>query len=302
MTVNDLISIAWQACRGAHRDRVTMIAAGVAFFVLLATFPGIAAIVSLYSIFADPEKGGTLLAALPAVLPEQAVEIIARQIKRVAEQQGTTSGRAFIFAPLLGLAILLWSTTKGIRSLFSALNVIHGTEERRGFIKLTAISLVFTVGLIAFLLFVVGVVFILPTVLNGIGLGDISSMTLSLLRWPILLVVVGFSLALIYRFGSNREDAQWRWITMGSGVASLLWVCSSILFEWVVSRFGSFDELYGSLSAVIGFMIWIWLSTIVVLFGAELDAAAERYTHPSTASPPVQGLRGTAFARATSGK
>ena len=171
MTVSDVIGLGWQACHKGYRDRLTMLAAGVAFFVVLATFPGIAAMVSLYSMFAEPEKGGTLLAALPSILPEQAVEIIARQTKRVAQQQGG-SGRALIFSPLLGLAILLWGTTKGIRSLFSALNVINDTEERRGFIKLTAISLIFTIGFIVFLLFVVGVVFILPAVLPGVGLAS----------------------------------------------------------------------------------------------------------------------------------
>lgn len=129
----------------------------------------------------------------------------------------------------------------------------------------------------------IGIVFILPTVLAGIGLGAVSSLAIKLLRWPILLVFVGFSLAVIYRFGSDREVAKRRWITMGSAIASLLWVCSSILFEWAVSGFGGFDELYGSLSAVIGFMIWIWLSTIIVLFGAELDAAAERRSDPARA-------------------
>ncbi|WP_291862304.1 YihY/virulence factor BrkB family protein [Bradyrhizobium sp.] len=269
------IEIVWQAGRKARGDRVTLVSAGVAFFVLLATFPGIGATVSLYSIFADPENGGPLVAALPSVLPQQAVEIIARQTRRFAEQQGESS-RSLLFVPLLGFAILLWSTTKGIRALFNALNVIHDTEEKRGFIKLTAISLVFTIGFIVFLLFVIGVVFVLPVALDGVGLGEASSLIVSLLRWPLLLVVVGLALALMYRFGSNRENAEWRWIAMGSVVASVLWVGTSILFEWFVARFVSFAELYGSLGAVIGFMIWIWLSTIVVLFGAELDAAAQR--------------------------
>ena len=277
MTVKELIDAVWHAGRNAYRDRVTTIAAGVAFFILLATFPGIAALVSLYSFFADPGKGGVLLAALPTVLPEQAVEIITRQTRRIAEQQGGRGG-TLLFAPLLGLAILLWSTTRGVRSLFRALAAIDDTEETRGFIWLTAISLAFTIGLIVFLLFVVGVVFILPAVLAGLGLGEISSLLIKLLRWPVLLVVVAFSLALLYRFGSGRENARWRWISLGSGVASLLWVFSSVLFEWAVSRFGGFDELYGPLSAAIGFMIWIWLSTIVVLFGAELDAATGRST------------------------
>ena len=283
MSVGDLVRVAWHAGREAHRDHVTMVAASVAFFVLLAIFPGIAAVVSLYSAFADPERGGAIIAVLPAVLPEQAVEIIARQTTRVAEQKSARGGN-FIFAPLLGFAILLWSTTRGMRSLFNALNVVYHTEERRGYIKLTAISLAFTIGFIAFLLFVVGVVFVLPTILAGIGLGSVTSLILTLLRWPVLLVIVAISLALIYRYGSNRENAQWRWFTTGSCIASLLWVCSSILFEWAVSRFGSFDQLYGSLSTVIGFMVWIWISTIVVLFGAEIDAAAVRHTHHSTRS------------------
>lgn len=284
MTVEESATLVWQACRKAYRDRVTTVAAGVAFFILLALFPGIAALVSLYGIFADPGKGGVLLAALPAVLPEQAVEIIARQTRRIAEQQGD-SGRTLRFAPLVGFAILLWSTTRGMRSLFDALQTIQGTGDRRGLIEQTAVSLAFTIGFVVFLLFAVGVVFVLPTVIAGVGLGTISSLVVRLLRWPVLLVFVGFSLALIYRFGPGRENAKWRWITLGSGIASLLWVCTSILFEWVVSRFGSFDELYGPLSAVIGFMIWIWLSTIVVLFGAELDAAAER--RAASAPEPV---------------
>lgn len=284
MTAKDVINGVWQACRKAYDDRVTTIAAGVAFFIVLATFPGIAALVSVYGIFADPGKGSVLLAALPTVLPEQVVEIIGRQTRRIAEQQGE-AGRTLLFAPLIGFAILLWSTSRGMRSLFGALQTISNTEESRGIIKLTALALAFTIGFVVFLLFVVGVVFILPTVIAGIGLGAISSLLVKLLRWPVLLVFVGLSLTLIYRFGPDRNNAKWRWITIGSGIASLLWVCSSLLFEWVVSRFGSFDELYGSLSAVIGFMIWIWLSTIIVLFGAELDAVAERRAD-STPAPP----------------
>lgn len=287
MTVKNLISVAWHAARAAHRDHATMVAAGVAFFVLLAIFPGIAAVVSLYSAFADPERGGAILAALPSVLPDQAVEIIAQQTTRVSEQKSRSESYS-IAGPLIGLAILLWSTTRGIRSLFNALNIIYDTEERRSYIELTAISLAFTIGFICFLLFVVGVVFVVPSVLASVGLGRVSSLTLTLLRWPVLLVVVALSLALIYRFGSNRENAQWRWITTGSCVASVLWVCVSILFEWAVSRFISFDQLYGPLSTVIGFMVWIWISTIVVLFGAEIDMAAARHARDSR-TPAVSG-------------
>lgn len=286
MTISALISVVWHAGREAHRDQITMVAASVAFFVLLAIFPGLAAIVSVYSAFADPEKGGAIIAALPTVLPEQAVEIIARQTMRVSEQKGA-AGSNFNFVPLLGFAVLIWSAMRGIRSLLNALNVVYDTEERRGYIELTAISLAFTIGFVAFLLFVIAMVFVLPAIFITLGLGSDSSMILTLLRWPVLLIVVALSLALIYRFGSNRDNARWRWITTGSCVASVLWVCSSILFEWAVSRFGSFDQLYGSLSTVIGFMIWIWISTIVVLFGAEIDAAVERRGNGGTANGAI---------------
>ena len=279
-------AILWRAGREAVRDRVTTIASGVAFFVVLAVFPGIAALVSLYGLFADPHQGNRLLAVLPAVLPEDVVKVIGRQI-RYAAGRDDPLGRDLGIASLVGFLALLWGTNRGTKALFDGLNLIYGREEERGFLKLTAISLASTFGAVAFLVLAIGVILLLPAAFHALGLDEARARIVQLLRWPALLLVVALILALVYRYGPSRSDARWRWITLGSGVASVLWVLASLLFSWCVSHLGRLDELYGSLGAVISFMVWIWLSIIIVLLGAECDAAA-------TGKPtdPMRGQRG----------
>lgn len=203
-----------------------------------------------------------------------------------------TRGRDLGIASLAGLLALLWGTNRGTKTLFEGLNVIHGRDEQRGFLKLTAVSLGFTVGVIAFLLLAIGVIVLLPAVFQSLGLDDEKARIVQLLRWPVLLMVVALALALVYRYGQSRGDAQWRWLTLGSGVASLLWVLTSLLFSWCVSHLGRLDELYGSLGAVISFMIWIWLSIIVVLLGAEFDATASRTAEDCGAGRSSRGGTG----------
>ena len=262
-----LLTVLWKTVIKARRDHIGLIAAGVAFFVVLATFPAIATVVSIYSIFADPSGGAPFLAALPSVLPEQAIQFISRQARLIAERQ---VGSAHSLGPtaFVGLAILLWSANRGMRSFLVALTVIHEESDSRGFVKQAAIAFLFTAGFIAFSLFVIGTVFFLPAMLQGMGLEAFSALIVTWLRWPVLLAVVTLSLTLIYRFGSAGYGRSWRGSLPGSIVASLLWLLLSVLFEWSVSNFASFDQLSGSLNAAIGFVIWVWLSTLVALFGA----------------------------------
>ena len=249
----------------------------MAFFVLLAIFPGLAAIVSLVGLFADPIRVDALLAALSQVLPESATAILARQITRLADAaKQTQSRRALSVTPYIGFLALLWSTNKGTKALFRALNSISGQEEKRSFLTFTLVSLAFTFGSLAFLAFAVGAVVVLPIIASVLELGETQIRALNLLRWPVLFVVVTGVIAVIYRYGpsTQRQNAGWRSIVAGSSVAALLWLAGSILFSWYFETFGSFTELYGSLSAVIGFLVWIWLSLIAVLVGAEINAAA----------------------------
>ncbi len=146
----------------------------------------------------------------------------------------------------------------------------------------TAPAYAFTLGIIAFILVAVGAIVIIPVVLNLVGLGGAAEWIISLARWPVLLASIMLLLAALYRYGPSRESAQWRWISAGSIVAAVVWIAASMLFSWYVASFGSYNETYGSLGAVIGLLTWMWLSTIIVLVGAELNAEIEHQTVQDT--------------------
>jgi len=255
---------------GQHR--VVSIAAGVTFFVLLAMFPAVGALVSIYGLFSDPGTIRTHLNDLTSFLPGGAIEIIGDQLARVSSGGKATLGLTFLFT--LGLS--LWSANAGMKALFDALNIVYDAQERRGLIKLNAVSLLFTLGGLLVLLLAIGAVVVLPVALQHFGLERTGSSLLGLVRWPALFVAVVLALAFLYRFGPDRDRAQWHWITWGSASAALLWIVASILFSWYAANFASYNKTYGSLGAAIGFMTWIWISCMVILGGAEIDAVMER--------------------------
>lgn len=282
--------ILWRIYRNVPEHRIVSIAAGVSFYVLLAIFPGIAALVALYGLFSDPSMIGRHLDSLSGLLPAGATEVIGEQLGRLTAQPNSTLGFAF----LIGLAVSLWSANAGMKALMDALNIVYGEKEKRGFIKLNAVSLLFTVGALAFMLLALGAIAVLPLVMSHLGLASATEWLVMIGKWPVLLIGIALIVALIYRHGPSREEAQWRWISWGSALAAIAWLVMSLLFSWYAARFGSFNKTYGSLGAVIGFMTWIWLSSIIVLLGAELDAEMEHQTaHDTTTGPPEpMGQRG----------
>ncbi len=255
-------------------DRVIALAAGVTFYSILALFPAIAALVSLYGLFADPATIASHLDSLKGVLPGGAVQVIGDELHRLTEQRNGSLGLTFV----TGLAIALWSANAGMKALFDALNLVYEEPEKRGFIKLNVVSLTFTAAAIGFMLLALGAMVVLPIVLDYLGIASITDQLVRWLRWPGLLLVVMLGLALLYRFGPSRAHPCWRWITWGSAMAAILWLIASLLFTWYAANFGSYNKTYGSLGAVIGFMVWIWISSIVILLGAEIDAEIERRT------------------------
>jgi membrane protein len=259
-------------------DRLIAIAAGVTYYVLLAIFPAIAALVSVYGLFADPAAINGHLDALTSFLPGSAVDIINEQLTRVASQPQGTLGLTFI----TGLAVSLWSANAGIKAMFDALNVVYQEKEKRSFLRLNLISLVFTACAIVLLLLAVALVVVVPIVLKFIGLAGITDLLIAIGRWPAFLVVIAFSFAVVYRYGPSRRDPQWRWVSWGSAFAAFGWIGVSALFSWYVANFASYNETYGSLGAVIGFMVWIWLSVIVILVGGKLNAEMEHQTAKDT--------------------
>jgi membrane protein len=286
--------ILWRTYEEFGKDRVMSVAAGVTYYALLAIFPAIAALVSLYGLFADPVSLQDHLNAISGVLPGGAVDIVREQVTRIASQGGGTLGFSFV----IGLAISLWSANAGMKAVFDALNIVYDEEEKRSFIKLNLMSLSFTLGAIFFILLALAGIVVLPILLDFIGLGEGVEWLLSLARWPVLLIAVVLGLSLIYRYGPSRDKAEWKWVTPGGVVAAVLWIVVSMLFSWYVGNFGSYNETYGSLGAVIGFMTWIWISSVVVLLGAEINAEMEHQTAKDTTEGSHQpmGARGAQMA------
>ncbi len=252
-------------------NRLLTEAAGVTFYALLALFPALAAMVSLYGLYADPRTVADHLNALSGVVPGGGMEIINEQVRRVTSNAPGRLG----FGLVIGLATSLWSSNQAIKALFDSLNTVFREKEQRGFIRRTLLTLGFTVGTILFILLAMALVVALPIVLDFLGLHSVTDVLIRLSRWPAMLLVVTLFLAFVYRFGPCRQSVAWRWVSWGSAVASLSWLAGSAAFSWYVAHFGSYNQTYGSLGAVIGFMTWIWLSAFVVLVGAQLDAEME---------------------------
>ena len=280
-------------------DRVLTEAAGITFYCLLALFPAIGAMVSIYGLFAEPATIGEHLGVVSAVVPGGGMEIIDEQVKRITSKPAAALG----FGAIIGLGTALWSSNQAMKAFVDALNVVYGEREKRSFIYRTVLTLSFTVAGILFILLAMGSVVVLPIVLKFVGLGDTAETLLSLARWPVMLVVVGLFLACLYRFGPNRDRPKWRWVTWGSFVAAVLWAAVSAGFSYYVTNFGNYNETYGSLGAVIGFMTWIWISSTVVLVGAELDAEMEHQTARDTTAGPERplGERGARMADEVAG-
>lgn len=280
-------------------DRVMTEAAGVTFYTLLALFPAIAAMISIYGLFAEPATIGRHLDAIAGFVPSGGMEIIGEQVRRIAAKGGGTLG----FGAAIGLATSLWSANQAMKAVVDALNIVYEEKEKRGFFRRLAVTMAFTLGGILFVLLAVGAVVVLPVVLEFVGLGRAVETLLRLARWPLMLVGIGLFLALVYRYGPSRERARWRWVSWGSAAAAIVWVAGSLLFSWYVTNFGNYNETYGSLGAAIGFMTWIWLSSTVVLAGAELDAEMEHQTARDTTTGPERpmGTRGARMADTVAG-
>ena len=258
-------------------DRILAISAGVTFYVLLAIFPAIAAVVSVYGLFVSTTTISTDLSPLTSMLPGGAIQVVGEQISRVASKGSSTLG----LTALAGLAISIWSANSGVMAMFDALNIVLKERETRSFLRLYAISLVFTLGALAAGLVVVTAVIAVPAFLKS---WDWSGMRVlvDIGRWPLLWALVAFAIALLFKFGPSRKDNPWQWLSWGSGLASLVWLLASIAFSWYAANFGTFDSTYGSLGAVMGFMIWIWISAIIVLVGAELNEILDGRQPPGT--------------------
>jgi membrane protein len=226
---------------GDHR--ILALAAGMTYYSLLAIFPALAALVAIDGLFSDPGTIARHLDEVSGFMPGGAIDVIRDQLTRVASKGDHTLSLTFIS----GLVISLWSANAAMKSLFDTLNIVCGEHEKRSFLKLNAISLAFTFAAITFVIATLGAIVGIPLALNYLSLSSFTAVALNVARWPAMFVVIALALACVYRFGPSRKSPRWRWITSGSIIATVLWLCASALFSWYAANFGKFNETYGEL-------------------------------------------------------
>ena len=272
--------ILWRLKDQIRKDRLSIVAAGVAFYSLLAIFPALIALVAIYGLAFEPTEVEEQVAALGGVLPEQAAGILMNQLHELT----STSGAALGVGAIGGLLLALWSASTGMRALMAALNVAYKEDEKRGFFHLYGTALLLTLGALVGTLTAMGLLPALPVALQFLGLEDAMKRYVGIAAWPILVLTMMIGLAIVYRYGPSRREPKWRWVSWGAVVATVLWITGSLLFSAYVSKFGRYNEIYGSIGAIIILLMWFLLSAYAVLIGAELNSEMERQTRRDTTS------------------
>ncbi len=270
------------------KDQIGLVAAGSAFFIILSIVPALAAFVSLYGLLTDPSSLARQIEQLHGLIPASALDIIRGELERLISSPGKSLGLSFLFS----LSLAIWSSNKGVSALFQAMNVAYNEQENRGFFHLKALTLLFTLSAMVFGLILLNAAVVIPLVFQFFGLGGIYSLLAGTFVPLVVVIMSVIGISALYRWGPSRKPLKWRWISLGSAGSALGLVCVSAGFGYYLSNFGNYGATYGSLGAVIGMMMWIYLSTYVVLLGAEVNAEIEHQTARDTAVHP-QELRGS---------
>ncbi len=286
--------VLWRVWQQAGEDRITLVAAGATFYLLLALFPTLAALVSIYGFMADPATVADQIARLGPLMPAGGLDLIRGQLENLSRQDQDALSVGFLVAFLTAL----WSTNNGVKTLFEALNIAYEEREKRSFIRLNLITFGFTLGAIAIVILLIVAVGVIPAALAMLEVGQFSSTVIGLVRWLVLLIILVACTSILYRFGPSRARAKWQWITWGGILATTVWIAASAGLSFYLQNFADYNATYGSLGAVIGLMLWIWISVLILIIGAELNAEMEHQTAVDTTigEPRPMGERGAVVA------
>lgn len=272
--IRDVLSRTW---REYNEDQIPAVAGGATFFGLLSLFPALGVFVSIYGLIANVDEASLDIARLQGVLPGGAVSVLSEHIARLIAMPDSDLGVAFA----VSLVLSIWSSNAGVKSLIGGLNVAYDTPETRGFLRLNALSLGFTVAVVAMAI-------LAALTVAWFDRTAVATMPVFVfLQWPVTLVLIVTLVSVLYRYGPSRPPGRWRWITPGSAFVAVAWICMSMGFTLYVANFGSYDRTYGSLGAVVGFMTWIWLSLTLFLLGAELDSELDKLGVKQPPADPV---------------
>ncbi|HET8551144.1 MAG TPA: YihY/virulence factor BrkB family protein [Gammaproteobacteria bacterium] len=253
---------------GEHN--LPLIAAGVAFYGMLAIFPALTALISVYGLIADPADVQQLLST--GMLPSGVADLLRGHAHGLAG----SAGGALSISVIIGFLLTLWSSRQGANAIIRALNVVYGERETRSLFRRIGLSLVLTAASIVFAVLALIAVIIVPSALSGLKLGPTWQMGISAVRWPILAILIGGGLAALYRYAPNRRKPAWRWVGVGAATATVLWLIGSALFSLYVGHFANYNQTYGSVGTIVVLLLWLFISALIVLLGAELNSAIEQ--------------------------
>ena len=285
--------IVWRTYQEVARARLPALAASVTFFMVFATFPAVAAFVSLYGMFTngvDVERHFTHIADF---LPSDAVHVIAAEMMRITQTRDSTLGATFAVSTLLSV----WSANAGMKSLFDGVNIAYGETEKRSWLRRTVFTYFATLTGLLLLTALTAFAISAPMFAHGLGVRH-ARRWLAPVRWLLVYLAAAGVFSLVYRFGPSRTLARWRWVVPGGALAAALWLGGSVVYTWGLDRFTHFGVTYGSLGAVLGLMLWLWFSALTMLLGAELNAEIEHQTAQDTTVGPYRplGMRGAVVA------
>ncbi|MDD1497492.1 MULTISPECIES: YihY/virulence factor BrkB family protein [Rhizobium/Agrobacterium group] len=285
-----LRDVFWRVVKAIMADRVTLIAAGVTYFMLLSLFPALGALVALYGFVADPTAIMAHIGFLAGVFPPGSFDLIMNQLTSLTQQATSTRSLAFFG----GLLVAIWSANSGMKALFDAMNVAYQEDEKRSLVRLNLLSLGFTFCALVVAIILIAAIGVLPAVLKYLWLDDWQEFLARLARWPFIILVFGCGISMIYRYGPSREEAKIKWLSWGVVFSTVLWLVASVLFSFYLENFANYNATYGTLGALIGLMVWVWISVVILIVGAEINAELEHQTRKdsTTGSPKPMGERG----------
>lgn len=283
-----------RAIRETGRDNVSLLAAGVAFFAVLALFPALIALVTLVGLITDPTEITQQVQSFTTGLPQGAQQLVTNQLTTIAD----SGGSALTVGLVISLLVALWSASSGTSNLMAAVNLAYNEQESRGFVRLRGIALLLTLGSIVFVVLTLALIAVVPVVLDLVPLGPVGTVLAQVLRWALLIALIISGLAVLYSIAPDRHPPKFRWVTPGSVVATLLWLLGTAGFSLYVSFFGNYNKTYGALAGVIVLLLWLYLTSFIVLLGAEINAEAERQTGRDTTvgEPRPMGRRNAVVA------
>ena len=272
-----------RALRETKDDDLALVAAGVAFWAFVGLFPALIAAVTLYGLIADPAEVQEQVRDLSDALPPESARLISDQLTEIAGGSRGALGLGLV----VSLGAALFSASGAVANLIKAINLAYDEQETRNIVRLRGLALLMTLGAVLFVTVAVGIIAVLPAVLDTLGLGAGGRLAADVLRWVGLVLFVGASLAVVYRYAPDRDNPRLSWVSLGAGVATVLWVLGSVGFSVYVGTFGNYSETYGALAGVIVLLLWLFLTAFVVLFGAEVNSETEHQTaEDSTVGPP----------------